>query len=92
MLVGEHAGKKVGGGDLAPWPPPSSLPQRPRPHPLPPHAQVCDAKPLVRAAMIAAGTAAPYWEPERLVIARSGDECVVAEVSGGPPASPHRPA
>ena len=45
--------------------------------------KVCDAKPLVRAEMIAAGLAAPYWEPESLVVSRSGDECVVAEVRRG---------
>lgn len=42
--------------------------------------KVQDAKPLVRAEMIAAGQAAKYWEPESLVISRSGDECVVAEI------------
>ena len=47
-----------------------------------PHAgtKVCDAKPLVRASLIAAGHAAAYWEPENLVVSRSGDECVVAEL------------
>jgi leucyl-tRNA synthetase len=45
-----------------------------------PHAgkKVQDAKPLIRAEMIAAGEAALYNEPESLVISRSGCECVVA--------------
>lgn len=30
--------------------------------------------------MLAEGLAAAYWEPESLVMSRSGDECVVAEV------------
>ena len=49
---------------------------------LGPHAgkKVCDAKPLVRAELIAAGSAAAYWEPESQVLSRSGDECVVAEL------------
>jgi leucyl-tRNA synthetase len=42
--------------------------------------KVCDAKPLVRGEMIAAGLACAYWEPESLVMSRSGDECVVAEL------------
>jgi leucyl-tRNA synthetase len=42
--------------------------------------KVCDAKPLVRAEMISAGLAGAYWEPESLVMSRSGDECVVAEL------------
>jgi leucyl-tRNA synthetase len=42
--------------------------------------KVCDAKPLVRADMMAAGQAVAYWEPEATVISRSGDECVVAEL------------
>merc|ERR1711871_534210 len=40
--------------------------------------RVEDAKPLVRAEMIAAGQACAYWEPESKVVGRSGDECVVA--------------
>lgn len=40
--------------------------------------RVEEAKPLVRAEMIAAGLALPYFEPEKVVISRSGDECVVA--------------
>lgn len=42
--------------------------------------KVADAKPLVRADMIAEGLAAAYWEPESEVISRSGDECVVAQL------------
>lgn len=42
--------------------------------------KVCDAKPLVRADMMAAGLAAVYFEPESVVMSRSGDECVVAEL------------
>eukprot|EP00753_Platysulcus_tardus_P001278 PLAT11235.1.p1 GENE.PLAT11235.1~~PLAT11235.1.p1 ORF type:complete len:1131 (+),score=576.76 PLAT11235.1:102-3395(+) len=47
-----------------------------------PHAgtKVSDAKALVRADMIEAGLAAPYWEPENRVVSRSGDECVIAFV------------
>jgi leucyl-tRNA synthetase len=40
--------------------------------------KVCDAKPIIRASMIAKGEALPYFEPESTVISRSGDECVVA--------------
>ncbi|KAF9006956.1 hypothetical protein BDQ17DRAFT_1351152 [Cyathus striatus] len=40
--------------------------------------KVQDAKPKVRQAMIDAGVAVPYAEPEGLVISRSADECVVA--------------
>lgn len=39
---------------------------------------VQDAKPKVRAAMIEAGLAFAYAEPEGLIISRSADECVVA--------------
>ncbi|KAJ3503221.1 hypothetical protein NLJ89_g8530 [Agrocybe chaxingu] len=39
---------------------------------------VQEAKPKVREAMINAGVAFPYAEPEGLVISRSADECVVA--------------
>jgi len=42
--------------------------------------KVCDAKPAVRGELIAAGHAVPYWEPESLVMSRSGDECVVADI------------
>jgi leucyl-tRNA synthetase len=42
--------------------------------------QVFEAKPLVRADMFAEGHAAAYWEPEGVVMSRSGDECVVAEL------------
>eukprot|EP01025_Chloroclados_australasicus_P057390 TRINITY_DN714_c1_g2_i3.p1 TRINITY_DN714_c1_g2~~TRINITY_DN714_c1_g2_i3.p1 ORF type:complete len:726 (+),score=86.15 TRINITY_DN714_c1_g2_i3:778-2955(+) len=40
--------------------------------------KVSDAKPVIRNEMIADGTAMPYSEPERTVMSRSGDECVVA--------------
>ena len=40
--------------------------------------KVCDAKPIIRQSMIEAGDALPYYEPENLVMSRSGDECVVA--------------
>mmetsp|Transcript_17323 Transcript_17323/g.60923 ORF Transcript_17323/g.60923 Transcript_17323/m.60923 type:complete len:1168 (-) Transcript_17323:78-3581(-) len=40
--------------------------------------KVCDAKPKVREEMIAEGKARPYHEPEKTVMSRSGDECVVA--------------
>jgi leucyl-tRNA synthetase len=42
--------------------------------------KVCDAKPLVRADLLAEGLAAAYWEPESIVMSRSGDECVVADI------------
>ena len=40
--------------------------------------KVCDAKPLIRQQLIDAGDALPYFEPEGLVMSRSGDECIVA--------------
>ncbi|KXZ46771.1 hypothetical protein GPECTOR_41g736 [Gonium pectorale] len=40
--------------------------------------KVSEAKPLIREEMVAAGQAMMYSEPERQVISRSGDECVVA--------------
>jgi leucyl-tRNA synthetase len=40
--------------------------------------KVCDAKPIIRAAMIEAKQAIPYYEPEGMVMSRSGDECIVA--------------
>ena len=40
--------------------------------------KVCDAKPVVRASMIEAGEACVYFEPEKTVVSRTGDECVVA--------------
>lgn len=45
-----------------------------------PHAgsKVSDAKAKVREDMIQAGQAGGYFEPERKVMSRSGDECVVA--------------
>jgi len=41
---------------------------------------VQEAKPIVRAEMLAAGQAMEYWEPEGEVTSRSGDECVVSFV------------
>ena len=45
-----------------------------------PHAgtAVKDAKPVIRGEMMASGGAVPYAEPEKPVLSRSGDECVVA--------------
>lgn len=40
--------------------------------------KVCDAKPIVRKSLIESGDAFPYFEPEKEVISRTGDECVVA--------------
>ena len=40
--------------------------------------KVCDAKPVIRAQLIERGDAISYFEPESLVMSRSGDECVVA--------------
>lgn len=40
--------------------------------------KVCDAKPLEKADMIKQGDAFIYYEPEKLVMSRTGDECVVA--------------
>nr|CCA14882.1 LeucyltRNA Synthetase (Cterminal region) LeucyltRNA Synthetase (Central region) LeucyltRNA Synth putative [Albugo laibachii Nc14] len=42
--------------------------------------KVCDAKPLARQELLERGDAIPYWEPESLVMSRSGDECVVAHL------------
>lgn len=42
--------------------------------------KVCDAKPVVRQELIDSGDAIPYWEPESLVMSRTGDECVVAHL------------
>uniref|UniRef100_K3WQ54 leucine--tRNA ligase n=1 Tax=Globisporangium ultimum (strain ATCC 200006 / CBS 805.95 / DAOM BR144) TaxID=431595 RepID=K3WQ54_GLOUD len=42
--------------------------------------KVCDAKPLARQELLDAHDAIPYWEPESLVMSRSGDECVVAQL------------
>lgn len=39
---------------------------------------VQEAKNAIRSEMIESGTAFVYYEPEKLVISRSGDECVVA--------------
>ena len=40
--------------------------------------KVCDAKPIIRTSLIDSGDALSYYEPESLVMSRSGDECVVA--------------
>ncbi|KAG1663339.1 hypothetical protein FOA52_004101 [Chlamydomonas sp. UWO 241] len=40
--------------------------------------KVSEVKPIVRADMLAAGQAMVYSEPEKPVMSRSGDECVVA--------------
>lgn len=39
---------------------------------------VSEAKPLITAQLIASGEAINYWEPDGVVMSRSGDECVVA--------------
>ena len=39
---------------------------------------VKDAKPIIKEEMIAAGEAFKYQEPEKEIISRSGDECVIA--------------
>ena len=45
-----------------------------------PHSgkKVQDAKKLIQGEMVAGGEAVLYQEPERTVITRSGDQCVVA--------------
>lgn len=40
--------------------------------------KVCDAKPIIRKQLIDSNEAIAYFEPESLVMSRSGDECVVA--------------
>jgi leucyl-tRNA synthetase len=40
--------------------------------------KVCDAKPIIRQEMLESGDAWIYYEPESVVMSRSGDECVVA--------------
>ena len=40
--------------------------------------KVCDAKPIIRKSLMESDDALPYWEPESLVMSRSGDECIVA--------------
>ncbi|KAG2427994.1 hypothetical protein HXX76_011980 [Chlamydomonas incerta] len=40
--------------------------------------KVSEVKPIIREEMVAAGGALMYSEPERTVMSRSGDECVVA--------------
>lgn len=42
--------------------------------------KVFEAKPLVRNDLIKSNLALPYWEPESVVVSRSGDECVVAQI------------
>jgi len=44
--------------------------------------KVFEAKPLVRAEMIAAGQAAVYWEPEGVVMSRSGERGAGSEARG----------
>ena len=39
---------------------------------------VQDAKPLIKQEMVVAGNAVLYMEPEKTIMSRSGDECVVA--------------
>ncbi len=52
------------------------------PHPLPSKCtlvmQVCDSKDKYRADLLESGAGIVYSEPDKLVISRSGDECVVA--------------
>ncbi len=40
--------------------------------------KVQDAKKLIQSAMVASGEAVLYQEPERTVVSRAGDVCVVA--------------
>ena len=40
--------------------------------------RVEDAKPLVKKQMIDEGNAVLYYEPEKEVVARTGDQCIVA--------------
>lgn len=40
--------------------------------------KVCDAKMKVRDELLSVGLALSYYEPERKVISRSGDDCVIA--------------
>mmetsp|Transcript_29049 Transcript_29049/g.72774 ORF Transcript_29049/g.72774 Transcript_29049/m.72774 type:complete len:889 (+) Transcript_29049:1024-3690(+) len=40
--------------------------------------KVSDAKPMIKTEMLKAGQALVYSEPEKMVMSRSGDECVVA--------------
>jgi leucyl-tRNA synthetase len=42
--------------------------------------KVFEAKSLVRNDLIKSNHALPYWEPESVVVSRSGDECVVAQI------------
>ncbi|RMX64546.1 hypothetical protein KXD40_001065 [Peronospora effusa] len=42
--------------------------------------KVCDAKAILRQELLDAGDGILYWEPESLVMSRSGDECVVAHL------------
>ena len=41
-------------------------------------AKVSDAKPLVKATLVAAGDALVYFEPESPIVSRSGEDCIVA--------------
>lgn len=41
-------------------------------------SKVCDVKDVIRSDMIASGDGLPYYEPEKKVVSRSGDSCVVA--------------
>ena len=36
------------------------------------------AKPIIRKQMIDDGAAVPYYEPEKEVVARTGEQCIVA--------------
>ena len=40
--------------------------------------KVCDAKPILKSKLIQSGDAMIYFEPESVVMSRSGDECIVA--------------
>ena len=40
--------------------------------------KVCDAKPVIKKELLDSGDAVVYFEPESLVMSRSGEECVVA--------------
>ena len=43
-------------------------------HSLSPTTQVCDAKPILRKILMDKGDALAYFEPESLVMSRTGDE------------------
>ena len=42
--------------------------------------KVQEAKPLIKKALLEAGQAIAYYEPEGPVVSRSGDDCIVALV------------